>query len=188
MWHGLVWCTKAFCFLIPVWIKTLNSPVGRDLVIIYINQIPLWPRIPSTAFLTSGLSVSAWIRLVSGNSLHWNYSRSWLFLEKLNWWKIPLKKRFHVCHLVIWNFLPSFCLLHACSVSSNSESLPTLCDPMDCSPPASSVHGMEPESPVSPALAGRLFTVELPGKPQFCLLDPHKMILSSIHNSPFNSF
>ena len=61
-----------------------------------------------------------------------------------------------------------------------------LCDPMDCSPPDSSVHeipgpeywsglpcpppgdlpnaGMEPESPVSPSLAGMLFTTEPPGK------------------------
>ena len=63
---------------------------------------------------------------------------------------------------------------------------PTLCDPVDYSPPGSSVHGilqprilewvampspgdlpdseMEPTSPVSPALAGRFFTTEPPGK------------------------
>ena len=40
----------------------------------------------------------------------------------------------------------------------------TLCDPMDCSPPGSAVHGIlphpgiEPTSPVSPAMAGRFFT------------------------------
>ena len=60
----------------------------------------------------------------------------------------------------------------------------TLCDPIDCSPPGSSVHGifqarilewvafpppedlpnpeMEPESPVSPALAVRFSTTEPP--------------------------
>ena len=62
---------------------------------------------------------------------------------------------------------------------------PTLCDPMDCSPPLSlEFSGQEywsglpfptprdlpdPEiklmSPASPALAGRLFTTEPPGKP-----------------------
>ena len=59
-----------------------------------------------------------------------------------------------------------------------------LCDPMDCSPPGSSVHGIiqarmlqwvaisysmgnaeiKPPSSVSPALAGEFFTTEPPGK------------------------
>ena len=61
----------------------------------------------------------------------------------------------------------------------------TLCDPTDCSPPDSSVHGIflarvlewvafpplgdlpdggiKPTSPASPELAGRFFTTELPG-------------------------
>ena len=64
----------------------------------------------------------------------------------------------------------------------------TLCDPMDCSLPGSSVHGIfqagilkwvaifssrgsswprdwTPVSPVSPTLAGRVFTIVPPGKP-----------------------
>ena len=63
----------------------------------------------------------------------------------------------------------------------------TLCNPMDCSPPGSPVHailqarllewvaipppeglpspGIKPTSLVSPTLAGRLFTTELPGDP-----------------------
>ena len=62
------------------------------------------------------------------------------------------------------------------------QSCPTLCDPMDCSMPGSSVHiilqarildqvpcpspgnlpdpGIQPVSPAVPALAGRLFTIE----------------------------
>ena len=66
------------------------------------------------------------------------------------------------------------------------QSCPTLCDPVDCSPPGSSVHGIllarilewlaspfsgdlpdpgvEPTSPVPPALAGRFFTTEPTGK------------------------
>ena len=62
-----------------------------------------------------------------------------------------------------------------------------LCNPMDCSPPGSSVHGIfqarilewvlfpppgvlpdpgiEPKSPESTALAGGFFTIEPPGKP-----------------------
>ena len=65
---------------------------------------------------------------------------------------------------------------------------PTLCNPMDCSPPGSSVHGIlrarilewlscspvgdlpdpgiEPTSPAAPALSGRVFTTEPSGKPQ----------------------
>ena len=64
---------------------------------------------------------------------------------------------------------------------------PILCDPIDCSPPGSSVHGIfqarilerflfstsgdlpdpgiKPSSPVSPTLAGRFFTTEPLGKP-----------------------
>ena len=63
---------------------------------------------------------------------------------------------------------------------------PTLCNPMDCSPPGSFVHGIlqarilechfllqgifpdpgiEPTSLVSPALAGKFFTTVPPGKP-----------------------
>ena len=64
----------------------------------------------------------------------------------------------------------------------------TLCNTMDCSPPGFSVHeisqarilewddissfrdlpnpGIEPTSPASPSLAGKLFASEPPGKPQ----------------------
>ena len=66
------------------------------------------------------------------------------------------------------------------------QSRPTLCNPMDCSSPGSSVHeivqarilecvampppgdfpdpGIEPTSPVSPVLAGGFFTAECPWK------------------------
>ena len=69
-----------------------------------------------------------------------------------------------------------------------AQSRQILCDPMDCSPPASSVHGIsqarilervaisssgdypnsgiEPKSPVSPALAGGFFSTAPSGKPQ----------------------
>ena len=74
--------------------------------------------------------------------------------------------------------------IEACSAGKSS---PTLCDPMDCSPPGFSVHeivqarilecvavsfsrdlpdpGAKPVSPASPVLAGRFFTTEPPGKP-----------------------
>ena len=73
------------------------------------------------------------------------------------------------------------------------QSCPTLCNPMDCNPPGSSVHGisqarilwsgllfpipgdlphpgMVPMSLVSPALADRFFTTEPSGKPSVRLL------------------
>ena len=78
----------------------------------------------------------------------------------------------------------------------------TLCDPMDCSPPSSSVHGIPrqehwrglpfpfPEDlscpdvdPASPALASRFFTTEPPGKPEvtdllFELSDPRATLIT----------
>ena len=69
-----------------------------------------------------------------------------------------------------------------------AQSCPTLCNPVDCIPPGSSVHGVfqqeywsglpcptpgdlfnpgiEPASLISPALAGRFFTAETPEKPK----------------------
>ena len=68
------------------------------------------------------------------------------------------------------------------------------CDPMDCGPPGSSVHGIPQKrilesvampssrdlpdprikltSPVSPAMAGRFFTTEPPGKPHDTVICP----------------
>ena len=76
-------------------------------------------------------------------------------------------------------------IVRTCSVA---QSCPTLCDPMDCSPLGSSVHGIlqarilewlpftspgtdlpnpgiEPVSPMSSALAGGFFSTEPTGKP-----------------------
>ena len=84
---------------------------------------------------------------------------------------------------------PTDTLSWCCSICCRSvaQSCQSLCDPMDCSPPGSSVHGtlqarilecvampfsrdrphpgIEPGSPVSPALAAGVFTTEPPGKP-----------------------
>ena len=84
-----------------------------------------------------------------------------------------------------------------CSVA---QLCPTLCSPMDCSPPGSSVHGIfqariqewlsmpfpgnppfseiELTSLASPALAGGFFTTEPPGKPQYRIYIP--ILISSI--------
>ena len=73
------------------------------------------------------------------------------------------------------------------SSSMCAQSCPTLCDPMDCSPPGSSVlvifqaivlewvaisssgdlpyPGIEPKSLASPALVGSFFTTAPPGEP-----------------------
>ena len=71
-------------------------------------------------------------------------------------------------------------------MAAHAQPCPTLCDPMDCSPPGSTVHGIlqarilewvafpspgdlpnpgiEPVSPVSTASVGRFFTTVPPGK------------------------
>ena len=66
-----------------------------------------------------------------------------------------------------------------------AQSCLTLCDPMECSPPGSSVHGIlqatpadllesgiEPTCLASPALAGRFFPTVPAGRPH-CLLPSH---------------
>ena len=80
---------------------------------------------------------------------------------------------------------------------------PTLCDPTDCSLPGSSVHGISQArilewvvipspgdlpnpgmEPASPALAGRFFITEPPGKPwDLSILCPKSFHLSSSHFS-----
>ena len=86
---------------------------------------------------------------------------------------------------------PCCCLLQCRFVSAEgccsvTKSCLTLCDPMDSSPPGFSVHGVSKQEywsellfpslwdllgpgiePESPALAGRFFTTEPPGKPLF---------------------
>ena len=108
----------------------------------------------------------------------------------------------HICVYVylyiLWIYI--YELMYLCvyvSVCSASKLCPTLCNPMDGSPPDSSVHGISqarvPEraaiapsrgpsrskdrSPVScfPALAGRLFTTEPPAKP--ACVDTHMCTL-----------
>ena len=67
---------------------------------------------------------------------------------------------------------------HYESESEVTQSCPTLCDSVDCSPPGSSVHGIlqafsspgdltDPEiEPRSPALQAEALTSEPPGKPR----------------------
>ena len=80
--------------------------------------------------------------------------------------------------------------VHSLCCCAQSLSRVRLCDPMDCSPPGSAVHGIfqtsilerviisssgdlphpgiEPMSLVSPALASEFFTTEAPRKPILC--------------------
>ena len=88
--------------------------------------------------------------------------------------------------IVFW-IKPRTTLSHRVVVWSIAQLCPVLCDPMDCSPQGSSVHGIlqarildglpflppgdlpdsgvEPMSPASPALAGRFFITDPPGRP-----------------------
>ena len=97
---------------------------------------------------------------------------------------VPPPRQPHVCSLCLW---VCFCYVLAC---------PTLwVDPMDCSPPGTSVHGVsqarvlewaaisfsrdllhpgiELKPPASPALVGRFFTTEPPGKSFLLLRSVH---------------
>ena len=86
-------------------------------------------------------------------------------------------------------------------LSSGAKLYPTLWDPMDCSPPGSSVHGIsqarilqwvaisfsrdlpdsgiEPATPVSPVLAGGFFTAEPRGKPNHYMNDLNNKLSAS---------
>ena len=77
--------------------------------------------------------------------------------------------------------------VHACVSTQSLQLCPTLCDPMDCNLPGSSVHEIlqarmlsgwpfpspedlpnpliKPTTPATPALAGGLLITEPPGKP-----------------------
>ena len=90
---------------------------------------------------------------------------------------------------------------NACMHAKSLQSCPTLCNPMDSSPPGPSVHGtcqarilewiampfskgsslprdrtqvsrIEPETVMSPALAGRFFAAKAPREALFCNIAP----------------
>ena len=104
--------------------------------------------------------------------------RAWVWLWTVKFWMSSAKR--------VWTFasihlLATFLIRCCCLVA---RSCLTLCDPVDCSPPVFSVHGISqarilerlplpspgeiPDPGIklaSPALAGRFFTTEPPGKP-----------------------
>ena len=100
--------------------------------------------------------------------------------------------------------LVSISYIYTCMLIHIAKSCPTLYDLTDCSPPGSSAHGIfprqeywsglpfpspgdlpdpgiEPVSPDSPALAGKLFTTEPPGKPMIVYLDLYLYICIYTH-------
>ena len=116
------------------------------------------------------------------------YVTFWIWLLALS--KIQLRLLHIVCQLALCSFLLSISIpLHRGTVHARMLSRVQLCDPTDCSPPGSSIHGIlqartlewlpfpspgdlpnrgiEPEFPASPALAGGFFTIEPPGSPSW---------------------
>ena len=110
---------------------------------------------------------------------------------------------FHFCQYLLNEWIYSFLLsmifdaVHSESESKVAQSCPTLCDPMDCSPPGSSVHGILQQEywsglpfpspgdlpnpgikPRSPALQADVLPSEPPGKPGAV----HKLMLLSIQS------
>ena len=93
--------------------------------------------------------------------------------------------------------------MSACMHAESLQSNPTLCDPMDCSPPGSSVRGIlqaktlervvmpssrglpdpgiEPPSLMSPELAGRFFTSSATQEAPYLHENLTKRFLFSIH-------
>ena len=84
--------------------------------------------------------------------------------------------------------------MHACSVTQSCQAL---CDPMECNPPGSSVHGILRQvilewvamsssgdlpnpgiKPTYPALAGEFFTTAPPGKPIFNIYSTSQITLA----------
>ena len=139
---------------------------------------------------------------------HWTSRKSnWQVLEGRNcvslpypfWHKLSVKNLFFLMTFKKLQFgkldFPYTSCPYTCIACSVAQSWSTLCDPMDCSPPGFSDHGIsgarkmecglpfplpgdlpnpgiKPTSPPSPALAGGFFTTKPPGNPHMHCL-PH---------------
>ena len=112
-------------------------------------------------------------------------SMSLLLLIKSQWiWEC--RYLFKILIFISSGHIPSSGIARLYGACSVTQLCPTLLNPMDCSPPGSSIHeisqaiilewvsssasrgfpppGMKPTSPASPAWAGGFFTTEAPGK------------------------
>ena len=117
----------------------------------------------------------------------------WLLLSSYENGTLPPGNKFGAVCVTnfVCNLISPFCLAAILKKHANSlQSCPTLSDPMDYSPPGSSVHrqecwsgrlllppgdlpdpGIKPTSLMSPALAGRSFTTSTAGKAQIILVN-----------------
>ena len=108
---------------------------------------------------------------------------------------------YHLLFFLLWNFVKAESSW-SCVGAQSLQSCWTLCDPMDCSPPGSSVHGIFPAGilewvaiPYSKTsswpkdrihvscIAGRYFTSEPPGKPNWSLFSTCKLVDGSLPGS-----
>ena len=72
-----------------------------------------------------------------------------MMLEQLNFHRHKIKKKKKEEKQSREPRLKCLMCVYGCSIS---KSCPTLCDPMDCSPPGSSVHGIFIQNPVHKCL------------------------------------
>ena len=88
----------------------------------------------------------AWRAAVHGVTRSWTWLSSWtelkLFYKKKKKKRICVGKSKDFIHTVVETLKRSVCLMGYFFFLSLTQSSPTVCSPMDCSPPGSSAHGI----------------------------------------------
>ena len=98
----------------------------------------IWPKYALRLHSSPSRPSVSWARMVKSwpqsEAIASNFSLCSLFL-------LPHPQHLQPCPSKpqIWS-----CLTYACMCAKSLQSYPTLCDPMDCGPPGSSVHGDSP--------------------------------------------
>ena len=109
-----------FHFIFP----SFHSPTTSSLYLLAPKQFPDLPN--------SLLSRASGIRLLYPNYSSFSSFSSLLFILKAEVYMVSLRD----------TFLDQTLIIYKCCCSSVAQSCATLSDPMDCSPPASSAHGI----------------------------------------------
>ena len=134
---------------------------------------------------------NSWVRKELDMTEWLNWTERYPCSNPCSLWIRPFmaKKNFaDMIKLRLWRYKITLYYLHLCVHTKSHQSCSALCDPMDCSLPNSSVHGIlqarilewlpfpspgylpnpgiAPLSPACPALAGKFFNTSTTGKPK----------------------